>query len=197
MCGHRRRQGVELILASSILRARGNYHNRGTAVNVRDPILLDACVLHKNRDIRTAKKVIWRDKDLENPVYENLQKRLNMFPTSFPRTEEGLEIEILKCLFTEEAEIAAILPLKGKDAPENIKTMADRTELSVEALSRQLETMAKKGLIYLKGHAELAFGCSCRIIGDKSIKPLANQRKGVVRSWMVQLNPGLDLKGPC
>ena len=41
--------------------------------------------------------------------YENLRRLLDTFPTSFPKTEEGIEIALLKKFFSEEeAEIACI-----------------------------------------------------------------------------------------
>jgi len=39
-------------------------------------------------------------------VYERLRERLDMFPQGFPKTEGGVELEVLQHLFTpEEAEI--------------------------------------------------------------------------------------------
>jgi Na+-translocating ferredoxin:NAD+ oxidoreductase subunit B len=44
-------------------------------------------------------------------VYEKLRGFLDTFPTGFPKTAEGIELEILKRLFSEEeAEIAVHLP---------------------------------------------------------------------------------------
>jgi hypothetical protein len=41
--------------------------------------------------------------------YENLRRLLDAFPTSFPKTEEGIEIALLKKFFSEEeAEIVCI-----------------------------------------------------------------------------------------
>ena len=45
--------------------------------------------------------------DREVTVYRKLQKYLDRMPISYPETESGVEIRILKHLFTpEEAEIA-------------------------------------------------------------------------------------------
>ena len=35
-------------------------------------------------------------------IYEELRARLDMFPQGFPRTESGLELEILRELFSPE-----------------------------------------------------------------------------------------------
>ena len=35
-------------------------------------------------------------------VYEKLRERLDMFPQGFPKTQSGVELEILEYLFTKE-----------------------------------------------------------------------------------------------
>jgi len=51
------------------------------------------------------------------PQYRNLQKHLDNLPVGFPATESGVEIRILKHLFTpEEAECALYLTLLPKTA---------------------------------------------------------------------------------
>ena len=35
-------------------------------------------------------------------VYEKLRERLDMFPQGFPKTQSGVELEILENLFSEE-----------------------------------------------------------------------------------------------
>jgi electron transport complex protein RnfB len=43
-------------------------------------------------------------------VYEKLRERLDMFPQGFPKTQSGVELEVLENLFTEEeAKIALFL----------------------------------------------------------------------------------------
>ena len=55
-------------------------------------------------------------------IYEKLRERLDMFPQGFPRTESGVEMKILRELFTpEEAQIMLFL----RPSPE-----ADRQEVS-------------------------------------------------------------------
>ena len=45
-------------------------------------------------------------------VYEKLRERLDMFPQGFPKTKNGVELEILEHLFsTDEAKIALSLAL--------------------------------------------------------------------------------------
>jgi len=77
-------------------------------------------------------------------VYEKLQERLDMFPQGFARTESGVELEILKRLFTpEEAEIMLHL----KPLPEKLADIAKRTCRDEKKLGDMLYDMSKRGLI--------------------------------------------------
>ena len=83
----------------------------------------------------------------ETDPYRKLQQRLDQLPIGYPATESGVEIRILKHLFTpKEAEIAIELSL----APEPIKTILSRLKhspLTASALGEHLDNMAKKGAI--------------------------------------------------
>ncbi len=49
---------------------------------------------------------------MSDAIYERLRKPLDCFPTSFPKTDSGIEIKLLKRLFAvEEAQISCCLPL--------------------------------------------------------------------------------------
>ena len=77
-------------------------------------------------------------------VYEKLRERLDMFPQGFPKTQSGVELEILENLFTqEEADIALSL----KPYPEPVAVIAERTNRDRYELGRTLYDMSKKGLI--------------------------------------------------
>lgn len=77
--------------------------------------------------------------------YPKLREFLDQFPLGFPETPSGIEIEILKRLFTEEeAKIAVLLtPL-----PEEASEIAGRTGLDRKVLEERLESMSKRGLIF-------------------------------------------------
>jgi len=78
-------------------------------------------------------------------VYERLRERLDMFPQGFPKTESGVELEILKHLFTpDEAEI--MFHLKPFP-PENLAAIAERIEKDKTELGETLYEMSKRGLI--------------------------------------------------
>jgi Pyruvate/2-oxoacid:ferredoxin oxidoreductase delta subunit len=78
-------------------------------------------------------------------VYERLREFLDRLPLGFPPTPSGVEIEILKRLFTEEeAETAMLLsPL-----PEEAGLIAARAGVDEEELEIKLENLSRKGLIY-------------------------------------------------
>ena len=78
-------------------------------------------------------------------VYEKLRERLDKFPQGFPKTESGVELEILQHLFTsDEAEL--MLHLRPFP-PENVATIAERTGKDKTELRETLHEMSRKGLI--------------------------------------------------
>lgn len=83
----------------------------------------------------------------ETQAYRDLQKYLDRLPIRFPVTASGVEIRILKHLFTpEEAKIALHLSL----IPEPVKRIHKRVKksgLSIEELQKILDQMALKGSI--------------------------------------------------
>lgn len=82
---------------------------------------------------------------MKGTAYTRLQEFLNQFPLGFPRSGSGVEIEILKKLFTEkEAQHATLLT----PFPEEASQIASRTGMDEEPLREELESMARKGLIF-------------------------------------------------
>jgi electron transport complex protein RnfB len=78
-------------------------------------------------------------------LYRQLAEHLDNMPGGFPATESGVELRILRRLFTpEEAELALHLTV----LPEEPARVARRLRLPEEETARRLEDMAKKGLIY-------------------------------------------------
>ena len=77
-------------------------------------------------------------------IYEKLAKHLDNLPAGFPRTESGVEMRILRRLFTpEDAEFAMHLTL----IPEEPRVIARRAKIPVNEAARRLEEIEKKGLI--------------------------------------------------
>jgi Na+-translocating ferredoxin:NAD+ oxidoreductase subunit B len=80
--------------------------------------------------------------------YQNLARHLDNLPAGFPSTETGVEIRILKRLFSpKEAEIAAGLIMM----PEPASAIAGRLKMDEAALALVLYDMSRKGLIYRSG----------------------------------------------
>lgn len=82
---------------------------------------------------------------MSDAPYLELQKFLDQFPIGYPKTESGVEIKILKRLFTEEeAELAVCLtPL-----PEEPSQIAVRAGIEEKGLEDKLHAMSVKGLIF-------------------------------------------------
>jgi ferredoxin/predicted transcriptional regulator len=78
-------------------------------------------------------------------IYKKLAIFLDRLPGGYPATESGVEIRILKNLFTkEEAELTMSLSLK----PETPSKIAARLNRDASVLADTLEAMAQKGLIF-------------------------------------------------
>jgi len=78
-------------------------------------------------------------------IYQKLAKHLDSLPGGFPPSQTGVELRILKRLFSpQEAKFAPHLTL----IPEESKVIARRAKVSTQEAAQLLDTMAKKGLIY-------------------------------------------------
>lgn len=110
-------------------------------------------------------------------VYKKLSECLDNLPGGFPSTRNGVELRILRQLFTpEEAGLALHLNMM----PEEVQVIGRRAKISQEEAARRLEKMAKKGLIY-------------RLEYDKKpMKYMAAQYViGIWEFHVNDLNPGL------
>jgi electron transport complex protein RnfB len=82
--------------------------------------------------------------DAMSDIYEELRERLDMFPQGFPRTESGVEIEILRELFSpDEARVMLFL----RPSPEPASAVAERMDRDPQELEKQLYEMSRRGLI--------------------------------------------------
>ena len=80
-------------------------------------------------------------------LYRQLQRHLDRMPVGFPATESGVEIRILKHLFTpEEATIA--LELSAIPEPVAVIHKRFQSKMSLADCSNALQQMAGKGLIH-------------------------------------------------
>lgn len=91
---------------------------------------------------------------MSSDVYRRLQEHFDGFPMRFPATESGVEIRVLKHLFTpEEAEIALALNCGypgAFDTYEALEVIYDRIKhhgYSIDEVEKLLDSMAAKGSI--------------------------------------------------
>lgn len=78
-------------------------------------------------------------------IYEQLAWFLNELPAGYPRTERGVELRILRKLFTpQEAQLFTHLTLIAEEP----RVVAYRANQPVEEVGRRLDEMENKGLIF-------------------------------------------------
>jgi formate hydrogenlyase subunit 6/NADH:ubiquinone oxidoreductase subunit I len=96
----------------------------------------------------TEQDLIKKEEDLD--VYKELRKHLDEFPVGFPATKSGVEIRLLKYLFTpDEAKLATRLGYKY----ESISSIYERAKdlvASNDELKKILDAMVSKGSIHCK-----------------------------------------------
>jgi len=93
----------------------------------------------------------------ESQIYQDLRKHLDKLPIGMPATESGVEIRILKHLFTpEEARIAVQLSMMPEPV-NRVYRRVKKTGVSLEELEHILDHMVDKGSILLgkKGDEKL------------------------------------------
>jgi len=80
-----------------------------------------------------------------NDIHERLRDRLEMMATGYPATPSGVEIKILRQLFSDED---ADLFLKMDASPETVGQVAARFQADVAVMAPRLEDMARRGLLF-------------------------------------------------
>jgi electron transport complex protein RnfB len=82
---------------------------------------------------------------METDSYQKLARHLDKLPGGFPPSDSGVELRLLRRLFTpEEAELAVHLTLDREEA----RVIADRAGLGLAEAEQRLRKMARKGLIF-------------------------------------------------
>ncbi len=82
---------------------------------------------------------------MSHDLYERLRECLDTFPGGFPSTPTGVEIRILKKLFSPRD---AELFLKLRKDPEDLSAIAARLGRPEAELGQELEDMARRGLVF-------------------------------------------------
>jgi len=89
--------------------------------------------------------------DTDPDLYQKLAQHLDRLPGGYPATESGVELRILRRLFSpQDAELALHLALIAEEAP----VIAHRAGIPVAEAQQRLEDMASRGLIYSTHHRE-------------------------------------------
>ncbi len=122
----------------------------------------------------------------EERLYRDLQRHLDHMPIGFPATESGVEIRILKQLFTpQHARIALCLSALPEPVPTIHKRI--RREMSREQLGEALARMAEQGLIEYRGPKENPrYGKSVFVVGiyERQLNRLTEQLERDVRQYL-------------
>jgi NAD-dependent dihydropyrimidine dehydrogenase PreA subunit len=84
-------------------------------------------------------------------LYQQLADHLDKLPAGFPATDSGVELRILKRLFSEEE---ARLTLGLNMIPEPAAPIVERLGIQEDKLIPLLDAMAKKGLIFRSGKGD-------------------------------------------
>ena len=93
---------------------------------------------------------------MTNDIYRRLQQRLDRYSIGFPATESGIELKILKKLFSPE-DAAMFLSMTQK--LETAGQIAQRTERPTAEVAAQLEDMTERGLLFrLKRGGAVKYG---------------------------------------
>jgi NAD-dependent dihydropyrimidine dehydrogenase PreA subunit len=86
-------------------------------------------------------------------IFRRLQEQLDQYSLGFPATDSGIELEILKEMFTEN-EATLFMSLSAKlETPEAVSQRINRP---VEEVGAQMENMAQKGLLFRRRQGESA-----------------------------------------
>lgn len=80
-------------------------------------------------------------------IYQKLRKQIDQYSVGFPEAKSGVELKILKKLYTED-EAALFLDLSMQLEPPD--SISKRTNRDPQKTSEMLETMAKNGLLFRK-----------------------------------------------
>jgi Fe-S-cluster-containing hydrogenase component 2 len=130
-------------------------------------------------------------------IYRDLQQHIDMFPIGFPTTKSGVEIRLLKRLFTpEEAKIACHLNFTYENF-ESLNNIYERLislgfEHTVDELETHLDNMAKKGAIKcLKSDNKKIYSAAIFILGmfeyqvNKITKEFAEETKQYLHEALI------------
>ena len=100
-------------------------------------------------------------------IYRELQRHLDELPVGYPATESGVEIRILKHLFTpEEAALATHLSLIPEPLSRIHARVMGRTGMSLQEIEQLLDEMVRKGTVLMRAdRGEKCYSNAMLIVG--------------------------------
>jgi Na+-translocating ferredoxin:NAD+ oxidoreductase subunit B len=128
--------------------------------------------------------------------YKKLADKLNRMPNGFPATESGVEIRILKKIFSPED---ASLALKLRMMPESVQNIAKRLHMPADSLQSCLDHMVEKGQlasIIMKGEKKYLLMPFVIGIYEFQLKRIDKELSDLFEEYMPHLMPVLGGKGP-
>jgi ferredoxin len=78
-------------------------------------------------------------------IYRRLQQQLHQYSMGFPRTESGVELRILRSLFSEDDADLFLQMTPALEAPDSV---ASRLARPIDHVARLLDDMAERGLLF-------------------------------------------------
>ena len=128
---------------------------------------------------------------MSSDVYVKLREQLDQYSVGFPATESGVEMKILKKLFTEEE---ARMLLNMSLMAETPEAVAGRTGRDVESVSALLEQMTGRGLLFrLNKDGNMKYAAAAFVVGIYEFQ--LNRLDRELAEWMEQyLEEAFDLQ---
>jgi len=100
---------------------------------------------------------------MSDDLYRQLQQQLDQYSVGFPATDSGIEIQILRHLFSDDDAALAVQLTPALETPGDI---AARIGQPVEEVARHLDDMAERGLIFrLRKGGVAKYGASAFVHG--------------------------------
>ena len=121
--------------------------------------------------------------DAAQDVYRTLQQQLDQYSIGFPRTDSGIELRILRHLFSEQDATLATQMTPRLELPESV---AARVGRPVAEVAEQLEGMAERGLLFrLKKGGVSKYGASAFVHGifEYQVRDLDHELAQMVWSY--------------
>lgn len=127
-------------------------------------------------------KLFVEAEDVSDLVYDRLAEALDRLPNGFPRTSSGVEIRILKKIFSpEEASLASQLTC----SMESDEAIAARTGLLVDEAKTRLLKMLDKGMLWDREEGgEHLFRLAPFVVGIYEATPMDHELSHLVEEYM-------------